>query len=210
MKRSWQVYVIVLVCLVGFWWVLTPPEIVRPLARQEPQKGPDSRQPAQVDTSIPNDEALPPSASADASEGEIIINNKRSWKLIKGVRAIDAHDPLVRDIRPVGKLSGFVILRAQDVPAGSTPLRLVRRADNGLVGVFTGIIKAIGEKGSNTGSFVSDCPQGGIEESWPALKSYLLKASRPSDEGSYFDCLTNLGRFKRLEWEILDHPRSSR
>lgn len=136
-----------------------------------------------------------------------IANGKRNWHFISGLSAVAINTPGIPT--PLDVMSGFAVINSGDVPAGVESYSLVKRDDNGLVGIFTGIIKAVGEKGATPGSFLTECPQGEIKESYPALKSYLLKAHN-SDEQEFFECLSLLRRFKLLEWEILDHPHGHR
>jgi len=96
-------------------------------------------------------------------------------------------------------------VRAGDVPVGTETFAVVERSDNGVLGVMTGVLKAMGDRGD--GDFLNECP-GEMVESYPALKSHLLRPSGEPDE--FHNCLTALNRFKRLEWEILDRPRGPR
>jgi len=218
MKRGFQVLVVVF-ALVSFWWVLTPPPITAPAVKAEviqvtservpastvvlrpPLKNKASKKPSPGHDPIQLDEHVAPIDDARAP----ITQGRHRWRFLAGVSAIavDAHDPLAR-------LSGYAIVNSADVPAGVEALSLVKREDNGLVGIFTGVIRAVGEKGQSQGSFLSECSQGHIQESYPALKSYLLKSNPDQDAQEYFQCLSGLGRFKTLNWEILDHPRSGR
>lgn len=89
-------------------------------------------------------------------------------------------------------------------------LPLVEREDNGLVGIFTGVLKAMGKSGlQNDGQFRSVCPCE-INQAYPQLKSYLLETSDGQSHEELKTCLQGTGLFNRLEWEILDHPHTSR
>lgn len=231
MKPQW-VLPILLLGLVAFWWILTPPQnmpVVSPRAvqTQAPQAASGERHPAQDAQSAA--EVVPlvlapevkprPHASRviqlDEHDREhdvtrpSIQQNGRRWSFVAGVAAVSHGAPGTEHIPVRSGLGGFDVVGESDVPANVESYPIVQREDNGLLGIFTGTIKAVGERGP-AGGHADDCPGGQVQESYPALKSYLLRSSDAGSAQTYFDCLTNSGRFKRVEWEILDHPRSNR
>lgn len=141
------------------------------------------------------DEARPP-----------IEQNGRRWQFLAGLSAVSVEANVPGE--DLGQLSGYKIVPSSEVPEGVESFSLVKREDNGLVGIFTGVIRAVGERGT-AGSFQSECPVQ-VKEAYPELKSYLLKASSEAELQECFQCLSNLQRFRSLDWEILDHPRTNR
>lgn len=220
MKR-WIQLCVLSFAILGFWWILTPPDQkVVPVTKITNQK--IERVPAQAKVVVPAKVKPQPLQQKKLQTGPIelsdydsqvddaraeIVNGNRRWKFISGLSAVALSTPGIPT--PLDVMSGFAVINSADVPEGVESFSLVKRDDNGLIGIFTGTIKAIGEKADFPGSFLSECPQGGIKESYPALKSYLLKANS-SEEQAYFECLSSLRRFRRLEWEILDHPHGHR
>jgi hypothetical protein len=130
-----------------------------------------------------------------------IRQSGRQWRQLDGVVAVRTSARLPR----VSELHGFSLVHSGDVPVGTETFPVVERTDNGMLGVMTGVLKALGDKGA--GEFLGDCP-GTVVETYPALKSHLLRPSGEPDD--FMNCLAALNRFKRLEWEILDRPRGPR
>jgi len=142
-------------------------------------------------------------------ERPLLEQKSHRWRWLSGAVAVSSSDPRVAGIARLSERAGFWIIAEGDLPGGVEGLPLVEREDNGLVGIFTGVMKAMGKSGLQEASqFQTQCPCE-VQESYPQLKSYLLKPH--GDNYSEFkDCLQGLGVFKKLEWEILDHPRTHR
>jgi hypothetical protein len=148
-----------------------------------------------------NEVAQLPEHDRAFTNAPVLRQSGREWRQLDGVVAVRASARLPS----VSELHGFSLVRSGDVPAGTETFAVVERSDNGLLGVKTGVLKALGDRGE--GEFLQDCP-GIMVETYPALKSYLLRPSGEPDE--FHQCLSALNRFKRLEWEILDRPRGPR
>ncbi len=132
----------------------------------------------------------------------------RRWRWLSGAVAIRAQDHLAHLPR-LSERPGFWVIAATDLPAGVAGLPLVEREDNGLVGIFTGVLKAVGKASlQSSGQFQSVCPCE-IEQAYPQIKSYLLATGQGQSHVELRTCLEGTGLFKRLDWEILDHPNSS-
>lgn len=223
MKRGFQLLIFIMGAF-GFWWVLTPPPELR-LKEVLVVKNSPKRAPAQSSSSAPALPLLPtpikrpptrqvlelPEHSTQVDEERPPLQSgKHRWHFLAGLSAIARGAGGGAGLDGYGEFSGYQILSTADVPAGVESFALVKRADNGIVGIFTRVIRAVGERGAHSAQFVNECPQGAILESYPVLKSYLLRAHSSTDDQEYFECLSALGRFKSLDWEILDHPRSHR
>lgn len=136
--------------------------------------------------------------------------NGRKWRFVEGVRAVLADDPRLARVERLSQRAGFWIIAEADVPAGMESMGLVEREDNGLMGIFTGTLKAMGNKRlKGSGQFLSECPAQ-IEESYPQINSYLLRSADADGAHDLRDCLVSTGLFKRVEWEILDRPHLAR
>jgi len=197
------------------WWfyatsktdVRIEPEKITPAARPSPAVviAPSaSRSPAQVAAPLNpprNEVAQLPEHDRDYSTKPPLKQSGREWRYLDGVVAVRPSGQLPS----LSELHGFSLVRAADVAVGTETFAVVERSDNGILGVMTGVLKAMGDRGA--GDFLNHCP-GEVVESYPALKSHLLRPSGEPDEFHY--CLTALNRFKRLEWEILDRPRGPR
>jgi hypothetical protein len=134
----------------------------------------------------------------------------RRWRWLDGAVAVPSDDPRVAHIPRLSERAGFWVIASGDLPSGMEGLPLVEREDNGLVGIFTGVLKAMGKPGlQDDGQFRSACPCE-INQAYPQLKSYLLEVSNGQSHEELKTCLQGTGLFKRLEWEILDHPHTSR
>lgn len=144
------------------------------------------------------------------SERAPLKQNGRRWRWMSGAVAVSAGDLRVAHLPRLSERPGFWIVAASDLPPTVIGLPLVEREDNGLLGIFTGVLKAIGKSElQNDGQFRSVCACE-IEESYPHLKSYLLRPSHGQEHQELSTCLQSTGLFKRLSWEILDHPNTIR
>lgn len=131
------------------------------------------------------------------------------WRWLTGAVAVPAGDPRVAHVARLSERPGFWVIASGDLPPGMEGLPLVEREDNGLLGIFTGVLKALGKSSlENSGQFQSVCPCE-IQQSLPNIKSYLLEVSSGQSHEELRTCLMGTGLFKRLEWEILDHPNTS-
>ncbi len=140
----------------------------------------------------------------------LLVQSGRRWRWLDGAVAVPSDDARVAHVPRLSERAGFWVIASGDLPAGMEGLPLVEREDNGLVGIFTGVLKAMGKPGlQNDGQFRSACPCE-INQAYPQLKSYLLEVSAGQSHEELKTCLQGTGLFKRLEWEILDHPRTSR
>jgi hypothetical protein len=134
----------------------------------------------------------------------------RRWRWLDGAVAVPSGDPRVAHVTRLSERAGFWVIASGDLPAGMDGMPLVEREDNGLVGIFTGVLKAMGKSGlQDDGQFRSVCPCE-VNQAYPQLKSYLLETSDGQSHEELKTCLQGTGLFKRLEWEILDHPHTSR
>jgi|GEM_PF-4562056 len=133
----------------------------------------------------------------------------RRWRWLAGAVAVPAGDQRVAHLPRLSERPGFWVIASGDLPAGMEGFPLVEREDNGLIGIFTGVLKAVGKAGlQNEGQFQSACPCE-IQQSLPHIKSYLLEVSQGQTHEELRTCLKGTGLFKRLEWEILDHPQTA-
>lgn len=121
----------------------------------------------------------------------------------EGTQGIDR--ALIKETRP-----GFWLLSGADLPVDTPHLKLVQREDNGLLGIYTGVIRAMGKGEAHAAQpWRSDCPAQ-VVESYPALDSVLLRAPAGVKDDELSGCLRHTNLFKRVEWEILDRPRGRR
>jgi hypothetical protein len=219
MKRLALILIIVGVILF-VWW--KSPEVHLRVAQKEiiPEAGssnlntPSQRQPA----SQRNLPLLPierkrarevmiklPREVAFVNEKAAIMQNEVDWKWLEGVVAVKK-SALPPGVPIIGQRAGFVIVASSEVPQNVESFLLVERADNGVKGIFTGVIKAMGGVNlESAGQFLSQCPVEMVE-SFPAIKSYLLKVHSQDELEESMTCLKSTGLFKHLEWEILSAP----
>ncbi len=140
----------------------------------------------------------------------MLVQSGRRWRWLDGAVAVPSDDPRVAHVPRLSERAGFWVIASGDLPAGMEGLPLVEREDNGLVGIFTGVLKAMGKAGlKDDGQFRSACPCE-VNQAYPQLKSYLIEVSDGQSHEELRTCLQGTGLFKRLEWEILDHPHTSR
>lgn len=143
------------------------------------------------------------------SDREPLEVSGRRWRWMTGAVAVPAGDQRVAHVARISERPGFWVIASGDLPPGMEGLPLVEREDNGLLGIFTGVLKALGKPSlESSGQFQSVCPCE-IQQSMPNIKSYLLEVSQAQSHEELRTCLKGTGLFKRLEWEILDHPNTS-
>ena len=219
--RRWSVFVILILAAIYFFYpkeqravpaVVSAPNIKRTPAQQPLVFSMHNRRPVRPPKRAPAQSVLRVDrAKLTVNSGRPSLEqNGRRWRWMSGAVAVFAGDLRVAHLPRLSERPGFWIVASSDLPAGVVGLPLVEREDNGLLGIFTGILKAIGKSGLNDpGQFYSVCPCE-IEESYPQLKSYLLRPSQGQEYQELSTCLQGTGLFKRLDWEILDHPRTSR
>lgn len=172
-----------------------------------------ARAPAEVKdhgkSSLPATIKLDRSEVSHHRERPLLEQKSHRWRWLSGAVAVSSGDERVAQIPRLSERAGFWIIAEGDLPAGVVGFPLLEREDNGLLGIFTGTMKAMG-KGQlrSPDQFQTQCPCE-IQESYAQLKSYLLK---PKDDNysEFKDCLASTGLFKKLEWEILDRPRTIR
>lgn len=142
---------------------------------------------------------------AFVNERAPIVQNEVEWKWLEGVVAIKK-SALPPGVPVISQRPGFVVVASSDLPANVVSFPLVERTDNGVKGIFTGVIKAMGGASlESAGQFLSQCPVEMVE-SFPSIKSYLLKVHSQDELEESMSCLKGTGLFKHLEWEILSSP----
>lgn len=133
--------------------------------------------------------------------------NGHVWKWLSGVVAVKEEIAREREISFQTTARGFALVSASEVPAEVESFSLVERADNGLVGVFTGVIVSQSKAPlENLDGLASSCGLS-VVQSYPAINSYLFNNLDKSENEESITCLRETGLFKRLEWEILSGPR---
>lgn len=146
-----------------------------------------------------------PREVAFVNERAPIVQNEVEWKWLEGAVAVKK-SALPPGVPVISQRPGFVIVASSDLPANVANFPLVERVDNGVKGIFTGVIKAMGGASlESAGQFLSQCPVEMVE-SFPSIKSYLLKVHSQDELEESMSCLKATGLFKHLEWEILSSP----
>jgi hypothetical protein len=205
----------------GLWWLLARPvgvphtegHVAAPLKTILITHGSPllARAPAQI-IAVPeqapplerNEVAELPSEERTPSTRPALKQAGRTWNWLEDVAAVPAREAQAQGLQSLTTWHGHWLVRAGDVPASLRGLPVVAREDNpGVVGIFTGVLKAIGEKRA----FLDECPCD-VEAAYPSIKSYLLRARGAPEE--LHSCLSELQAFRQLEWEILDRSRGPR
>ncbi|MFP5490082.1 MAG: hypothetical protein ACLGG0_01175 [Bacteriovoracia bacterium] len=146
-----------------------------------------------------------PREVAFVNEKTPIVQNEVEWKWLEGAVAVKK-SALPPGVPVISQRPGFVIVASSELPANMVSFPLVERTDNGVKGIFTGVIKAMGGASlESAGQFLSQCPVEMVE-SFPSIKSYLLKVHSQDELEESMSCLKATGLFKHLEWEILVSP----
>lgn len=130
-----------------------------------------------------------------------------AWNWLSGVVAVPEELARARGMSIQSSARGFALVSASEVPAEVESFSLLERADNGLVGVFTGVIVTQSfEPLENAEGLARSCGVQ-VSQSYPAIKSYLFKNLDKTETEDSMTCLRETALFKRLEWEILSGPR---
>lgn len=191
---------------------VTPSTAKRAPAHQPLVLAPHARRPASVPLKITKPHAaikLDRENRQVRRDREPVEVSGRRWRWLSGAVAVAAGDPRVAHVSRLSERPGFWVIATSDLPTGVEGFPLVEREDNGLVGIFTGVLKAVGKAGlQHEGQFQSVCPCE-IQQSLPQIRSYLLEVPQGQNHEELRTCLKGTGLFKRLEWEILDHPQTA-
>ena len=206
MKRYALIVVIILVAAV-VWWKSSETTHVANLSDITPSPiltashSPPMRQPAaqRVLPGIPVErksgrEAMIqlPREVAFVNERAPILQNEVEWKWLEGAVAVKK-SALPLGVLVIAQRPGFVIVASSDLPANVANFPLVERVDNGVKGIFTGVIKAMGGASlESAGQFLSQCPVEMVE-SFPSIKSYLLKVHSQDELEESMSCLKSTG-----------------
>lgn len=129
------------------------------------------------------------------------------WNWLSGMVAVPEELARERGLGIQSTARGFALVSASEVPPELESFPLLERADNGLVGVLTGVIVSQSFTPlENVDGLARSCGVV-LAQSYPAIKSYLFKVLDKSETEDSITCLRETGLFKRLEWEILSGPR---
>lgn len=154
-------------------------------------------------------------ASLNVGDAEAVHDSQRAplkvaghvWNWLSGVVAVVEDVAREQGLIIMSSARGFAVVSASEVPAEVESFSLLERADNGLVGVLTGVIVAQSFEPLENPEGVANTCGVSLGQSYPAIKSYLFKKLDKFETEELITCLRETGLFKRLEWEILSGPR---